>query len=232
MVESAYLAVALIGLLHGFEPGHGWPIATMYSTRLPRPLLRGLVSSWVISVFHMISSIAIIVPFVFLKLYLNYTLPYVNYIAGIALIIISLKLLTEKTGGEAKDQHGHIHEDFQGVHEHEHAHEDKLKHSHKHKHAKRIFLTLSSIAIFALILGFAHEEEFVLLSLAVAGIDPLLLMITYSFAVMASLIGVTLIAIQAYKAFEARIKKYEHLVPKVSGLVLLVMGMSFILGLR
>ncbi len=232
MVEAAYVAVALVGLLHGLEPGHGWPIAMLYAVRSTKPILRGFLSSWVISMFHLLSSLAVIVPFVLLKTYVGFTLPYVNYIAGFALILISVKLFLEKPEGQLADQHDHIHDDFVGTHEHEHQHFDGVKHSHKHRHTRKTFITLSGIAVFAFVLGFAHEEEFVLLSLAVGGIDPLFLMLTYASAVMVSLIAVTLAAIRLYKVFEQKLEKYEHLVPKVSGLVLLIMGISFILGLR
>ncbi|MCL4435173.1 MAG: nickel/cobalt transporter [Thaumarchaeota archaeon] len=230
MVDSAYIAVALVGLLHGLEPGHGWPIATIYATRSSHPLFRGFISSWVISMAHLISSVAVVVPFVLLKTYAGFTLPYVNIIAGFAMILLSFKMLLEKKGEEA--QHYHLHEDFEGEHEHEHVHPDGSKHSHKHKHAEKVALTLSSIAVFALILGFAHDEEFMLLSLAVAGVDPLLLMITYSLAVMTGLIGVSMVAIRIYKVFEPKFKRYEHLLPKISGLILLVLGITLLLGLR
>ena len=42
MVEVAFLAVTLIGLLHGIEPGHGWPVAMLYATRSSRPYLKRL----------------------------------------------------------------------------------------------------------------------------------------------------------------------------------------------
>lgn len=231
MVEAAYVAIALVGLLHGLEPSHGWPMAMLYATRSTKPILKGFLSSWIISLFHLISSLAVIVPFILLNTYAGFTLPYVNYIAGFALILISVKLFLEKPEDELTHQHDHIHDDFVGQHGHEHQHPDGSKHTHKHRHTKA-FVTLSGIAVFALILGFAHEEEFVLLSLAVGGVNPLLLMLSYAVAVMVSLIGVTLTATKIYKAFEPKFKRYGHLVPKISGLVLLIMGIGFLIGLR
>jgi len=32
-MSSIYFGVILIGLLHGLEPGHGWPVAALYSLR-------------------------------------------------------------------------------------------------------------------------------------------------------------------------------------------------------
>lgn len=232
MVEAAFLAVAFIGLLHGLEPGHGWPIAMFYATRSSRPLLRGLVSSWIISGFHLISSVAVVAVYVILKSYVGFSLPYVNYIAGGALLILAGRLLLEKPKDELKDQHGHAHDHFEGKHEHEHEHPGNKRHTHRHKHARKIYLTLWSIAIFAFILGFAHEEEFALLALAVGGVDPLLLMLTYASAVMVGLIGITLTAVRIYEKLEFRLGKYERLIPKVSGVILSLMAISFFLGLR
>jgi len=231
MVDSAYIAVAFIGVLHGLEPGHGWPIATLYAARSSRPLLRGLLSSTVISAAHFISSIAVIIPFVLLKTYAGFTLPYMNVIAGGALILLSFKMLLEKPNA-SDDQHDHLHEDFEGKHEHQHIHPDGSTHTHKHKHLRKAALTLSSIATFAMILGFAHDEEFILLSLAVGGIDPMLLMISYALSVTAGLISISLITIRIFKAFEPKFKRYEHLLPKISGLILLILGITFLLGLR
>src|SRR3972149_7177743 len=89
MDDSAYIAVALVGLLHGLEPGHGWPIATLYAAKSSHPLFRGFISSWVISMAHLISALAVVVPFVLLKTYADFTLPYMNIIAGCALILLS-----------------------------------------------------------------------------------------------------------------------------------------------
>lgn len=232
MLEGVFLAVTLVGLLHGFEPGHGWPIAMLYAMRSSHPLLRGLVSSLIISVFHLVSSVAVVVAYVILKAYLGFSLPFVNYIAGGALLILAAKFFLEKPKDELEDQHCHIHENFEREHEHEHEHSGGMRHIHRHSHAKRVFLTLWSIASVAFVLGFSHEEEFALLGLAVGGVDPLLLMLTYASAVMVGLVGITLTAVRIYGKLEAKLKKYEYLIPKVSGIILLVMATSFLTGLR
>jgi len=233
MVEPAYFAVALIGMLHGLEPGHGWPVAMLYASTRPHPLTRALVSSSIISIAHLVSSIAVVAAYVILSTFLEFSIPYINIIAGIALTILAIRFFVEKPKGELKENHGHLHDDFEGgKHVHEHSHRDIGVHTHKHKHAKKLFLSLIGIAVFALILGFAHEEEFALLALAVAGIDPLTLMLTYATAVMIALIGVTLMAVKAYLKMEEKVKKYEGLIPKISGMILLVTAMTFFLNLR
>ncbi|MCP8307354.1 MAG: nickel/cobalt transporter [archaeon] len=233
MVELVYFTVLLIGILHGLEPGHGWPIAMLYASTRPHPLTRAFVSSSIISIAHLVSSIAVVAAYVILRAFLEFSVPYINIIAGIALTILAIRFFIEKPKGELEENHGHLHDDFEGgKHIHEHSHHDIGIHTHKHKHAKKLFLSLTGIAVFALILGFAHEEEFALLALAVAGIDPLTLMLTYAAAVMMALISVTLMAVKVYSKIEEKVKKYEGLIPKISGMILLVTAVSFFLNLR
>jgi hypothetical protein len=92
------------------------------------------------------------------------------------------------------DQHGHFHDNAQDVeHEHEHKHPKIGFHTHMHCHTKRAVLSLRKIASCAFFLGFAHEEEFALLALAVGGVSPLLLMSAYGLSVTASLIAITVL---------------------------------------
>lgn len=229
MVEAAYLAVAAVGLLHGLEPGHGWPVAMLYAARHPKPLLRAFAGSTMISLFHLISSLAVVAAYVVLKTFIDFSASYISYIAGAALFVLGVRFLLEESGEE---QHDHIHENFAGWHTHEHQHPDGTIHSHPHYHGKRVSLTLTGLAVFAFMLGFAHEEEFALLALAVAGVDPLRLMLAYALAVAAGLIGITLAAVKIYKGMEQVLKKHGHVLPKLSGVILILTAMSFFLGLR
>jgi nickel/cobalt transporter (NicO) family protein len=91
--------------------------------------------------------------------------------------------------------------------------------------------TLAAIAGFALVLGFAHEEEFVILTLAVGGINPLLLMIAYATAVAAGLIGVTVLAVKLYSYIQYKVIQYTKYLPKISALILAAMAVGFAVGL-
>jgi cytochrome c biogenesis protein CcdA len=180
-----------------------------------------------------VSSIAVVAAYTILNAFLGFSLPYINIIAGIALIILAVRFFIEKPKDEFGENHGHLHDDFEGgEHIHEHSHHDIGIHTHKHKHARKLFLSLTGVAVFAFVLGFAHEEEFVLLAFAVAGIDPLPLMLTYAAAVMMALIGITLMTVKVYSKMEEKMKKYENLIPKISGMILLVTAVSFFLNLR
>jgi len=57
-------------------------------------------------------------------------------------------------------------------------------------------------------------------------------MLTYAFAVMAALIGISVVSVIAYSQVQSRLKKYEYLIPKVTGLILLLTAATFFLGLR
>jgi ABC-type nickel/cobalt efflux system permease component RcnA len=232
MVEPIYIAVSLIGLLHGVEPSHGWLVALLYALRTSKPIVKGFIASCIISFFHLISSLSVVIAYLLLSSLLPFSIPYVNYIAAIALLILAVRSWFEKPKG-LEEQHGHIHEDFdEGEHIHEHRHPKIGKHTHKHRHSKKVLLTLKGITIFALILGFAHEEEFALLALAVGGVNPLIMMLAYAFAVTLGIIGITLISVKIFYKIQYKFKKYEQLLPKISALILIALSFSFFLGLR
>ncbi len=168
-----------------------------------------------------------------LKAAIDFSLPYLNYVAGAALLILGIKYLLERPGDNSKKAHGHLHGDFEGgVHGHEHEHPGGIRHTHPHRCGNRVLTGLWGIAVSAFFLGFAHEEEFALLALAVGGVDPLALMLIYSLAVTAGLVGVTMAAVMVYGRVEERLKRYESLIPKLSGVILLIMAASFLIGLR
>ena len=82
-----------------------------------------------------------------------------------------------------------------------------------------------------MVLGFAHEEEFVILSLAVGGVNPVLLMLAYAVSVAASLIGITVLSVKIYARIQYRIIPYLKYLPKISALLLASMALGFGMGL-
>jgi nickel/cobalt transporter (NicO) family protein len=197
-------------LLHGINPSHGWTVAVLYSIRNKRPLLSSLTSSSILAGAHFLSSIVVLAAFLFVTMFIQIPQTYLNYAVAAALGILAYLFWKEKTEDLIETQHGHQHHDFteQLEHEHEHWHSSTGSHTHIHLHQKRSLPTLASIAGFALVLGFAHEEEFVILTLAVGGINPLLLMIAYATAVAAGLIGVTVIAVKIYSYIQHKVILY------------------------
>ncbi|HEX9317964.1 MAG TPA: nickel/cobalt transporter [Nitrososphaeraceae archaeon] len=232
---SLFLGVIVFGLLHGINPSHGWIVAVLYSIRKKRPVVSSIISSAVIAGGHFLSSVAVVVAFIFVTSFVKIPIPhsYLNYIVAIALGILAYIFWKEKSEDLIKTQHGHLHDNLSEIveHEHEHWHRESGNHSHIHLHQKKVIASLTAIAVFGIVLGFAHEEEFVILSLAVGGVNPVLLMLAYAFSVAASLIGITMLSVKIYKRIQYRVIPYLKYLPQISALVLAGMALEFALGL-
>jgi nickel/cobalt exporter len=229
-VEASIIGVVVIGLLHGLEPGHGWPLALLYSAKTTRPTFYAFISSAIISFAHFISSIVVVIIYIVASAFFDFSSPILTYVAAIVLVILAIRLFTEKVVPELEDQHGHFHDNASDLnHEHQHEHPELGFHTHIHLHPKRMNLNLWKLASCAFVLGFAHEEEFALLALAVGGVNPVLMMVSYGLAVAAGLIGVTILGVKMYERVKARISRYEKYIPKVSGVILLVMAAALII---
>ena len=146
----------------------------------------------------------------------------------------------EKEGGRVEEENHEWHQDkiigeIEIEHEHLHWHKNIGYHSHIHIHQKRKAVKLPSlkkITSFAFILGFAHEEEFVILALAASGsIDPLMLMIAYATSVSAALIGVTVISMKVYQHFQYKVIYYSKYLPKITAILIALMAVGFVIGL-
>jgi ABC-type nickel/cobalt efflux system permease component RcnA len=228
-----FLGVITFGLLHGINPSHGWTVAVLYSIRNKRPLLSSLTSSSILAGAHFLSSIAVVAAFIFVTMFIQIPQTYLNYAVAAALAILAYLFWKEKTEDLIETQHGHLHHDCteQLEHEHPHWHNGEGNHIHLHLHQKRSLPTLTAIAAFALVLGFAHEEEFVILTLAVGGINPLFLMVAYATAVAVGLIGVTVLAVKVYSHIQHKVIQYTKYLPKISALILVIMAVGFAVGL-
>lgn len=224
MFNAAYIGVVAIGLMHGLEPGHGWPIAMLYSVRKRIPLLSGLASSAIIALAHFVSSIAVLVAYLLLRSWLDFEASWLKYLAAALLLFLAFRTFREKIDGLEK-QHGHTHENALEIeHEHEHTHPGQVTHVHWHKHTREVALTLWGLASFAFVLGFAHEEEFALLALVAGGVNATILMILYGLSVAFALIGITLLSIKIYGYLKPRFVRCEKYIPKISTVVLAAMA--------
>jgi len=235
---SLFLGVFVFGLLHGINPSHGWIVAVLYSIRKKRQIISSLISSGIIAGAHFLSSIVVVMAFIFVTSLVKIGIPqsYLNYGVAIALGMLAYMFWKEKSEDLTKTQHGHLHDNIaistQNIeHEHEHWHKESGMHSHLHLHEKKAVTSLTAIAVFGLMLGFAHEEEFVILSLAVGGVNPILLMLAYAFSVAAALIGITVLSVKLFGRIQHRILPYLKYLPKISALVLAGMALLFALGL-
>jgi ABC-type nickel/cobalt efflux system permease component RcnA len=224
--NPAYIGVLMIGLLHGFEPGHGWPMAVLYSMRKRNVVASATLSSSIIGIGHLASSIAVVVAYVLLQKWLDFEAPWIKYVAAALLLFLAFKLFREKVD-DLERQHGHSHPGNPEVeHEHEHEHPRQGWHTHKHKHKAAVVLSILGLASFAFILGFAHEEEIALLALVASGLNAWVLMVAYGVSVLLGLMAATIIGVKAYKQFQPKLARYEKYVPKISAGLLVVMAVA------
>jgi nickel/cobalt transporter (NicO) family protein len=94
-----------------------------------------------------------------------------RYGAAIALGILAYIFWKEKHEDLVETQHGHLHDGKDNStleHCHTHWHNGLGDHSHTHSHQERSTPSLKSIIGLAFVLGFVHEEEFVILAVAVS----------------------------------------------------------------
>jgi ABC-type nickel/cobalt efflux system permease component RcnA len=233
------LGVILFGLFHGVNPSHGWPIAALYSMRSKKPYVSGFISSSILASAHFVSSIIVVLAYILLSTLIEIPQIYLRYGAAIGLGILAYIFWKEKAEDYIQTQHGHLHnnsdsemESSSTNHEHMHWHKSAGYHSHEHVHQIREYPSLKSITGFAFILGFAHEEEFVILALAAGGGgNPLTIMIAYASSVALALIGITILSLKIYKHFQDKIIYYSKYLPKVTAILIASMAIGFALGL-
>jgi nickel/cobalt transporter (NicO) family protein len=231
------LGTILFGLFHGVNPSHGWPIATLYSMRSKRPFVTGFISSSILASAHFVSSIIVVLVYVLVSELVEIPQNYLQYGAAFGLVILAIFFWREKSEDYVQTQHGHLHNDdydlkYDTNHEHKHWHKDIGYHSHEHIHQIRKSPSLKSMISLAFILGFAHEEEFVILAIvAGSGGDPLTIMIAYASAVTIALIGVTLLFLKVYQFFQHKVIYYSKYLPRITAILLAFMAVGFVVGL-
>lgn len=64
---AVFGAALLLGLVHGAEPGHGWPIAATYALDSDHRWRDGLVASGLLGLGHLVSSLAVVTVFFLAK---------------------------------------------------------------------------------------------------------------------------------------------------------------------
>ncbi len=229
MFNPAYVGVVMIGLLHGLEPGHGWPVAVLYSMKRRNSMFSAVVSSGTIGMAHLVSSIAVVIAYVLLQTWLDFEAPWIKYIAAGLLVILGYRMFREKVD-ELERQHGHVHENQPDIkHKHEHEHPGRSEHTHAHRHVTGTALSLWGLASFAFILGFAHEEEFALLALVAGGVNAWILMLSYGIAVLLGLVAITLLGVKIYKHLQPKIIRYEKYIPKIGAAVMVIMAIIILI---
>jgi ABC-type nickel/cobalt efflux system permease component RcnA len=220
-------AIAL-GVVHGAEPGHGWPIAATYALDRQRTWFHGFVASFLLGLGHLVSSIAVVVVFFIATDYFGLTqVGWVRYVAGVLLIALGIREYyyghshTHGFGGDADDDHGdgHSHDD----HGHGHSHDDPSTEDVDER-------GLWGIVSAAFVLGFAHEEEFEIIGLCLGSTYCLELMLAYAVAVLVALVALTLVLVAGFERYGDRVEGLAEHFPTVSAVVLVAIGLGFIFG--
>jgi nickel/cobalt transporter (NicO) family protein len=195
-------------------------------------MFSGIQSSAILSGGHLLSAIALVVGYVVATTFVQIPHIYFQYGAAVALGILAYIFWKEKEDDFTQTQHGHLHDNTELLeHEHVHWHKGVGYHSHVHTHQTRKILGLRALAVFAIVLGFAHEEQFVILALAAGGHNPFVLLIAYTAAVSVALIGVTILGIKIFTQFQHRILHYTKYLSKISAVILAGMAIGFAVGL-
>ena len=183
------------------------------------------------------SSIIVVLAYILVSEVIEIPEVYLRYGAAIGLGILAIIFWREKSEDYVKTQHGHLHNNefdlkYEASHEHTHWHNDIGYHSHEHIHQIRKSPSLKSMTGLAFILGFAHEEEFVILAIAAgSGGNPLTIMIAYASSVAIALIGITLLSLKVFKHFQHRIIYYSKYLPKITSILIAFMAIGFAIGL-
>ncbi|MFB6266837.1 MAG: hypothetical protein ABEI31_04190, partial [Halodesulfurarchaeum sp.] len=132
-----FLGAIGLGLVHGAEPGHGWPIAATYALDRENKWFHGFLASSLLGIGHLISSLAVVGVFFLAKTSLDVTAlndpmwvfgypiggP-VGVGAGLLLVLLGIREYRHGHGHGDDHEHGHDHDNH--IHEHGHDHDNHI----------------------------------------------------------------------------------------------------------
>ncbi len=203
-VIGLFLGAIGLGLLHGMEPGHGWPVAAAWASARRGRWGAGVLAAVVIGIGHLISSIAVVLLYFGIKEYFDLGASgWMDWIAGGLLLALAAWQLRAARGGG---------------------------HHHDHGDGSAPTAGLWPLAVFAFTLGFAHEEEFQIIALCTGSAWCLELMLAYAIAVIVALIALTLLLIAGLRQFAHRLEHAERGLTLISAGILALMGVGFLIG--
>ncbi|MFB6127070.1 MAG: hypothetical protein ABEJ79_07245 [Halolamina sp.] len=137
-IETGVLVGAVgLGLVHGVEPGHGWPVAATYALDHRRKWAYGFAASLLLGVGHLVSSVAMVAAYFLTRSAVDTSgLSEPVTVGGVALgspaAILAGALLVALGVRELRGDHGHGHGHGGGHADEDHDHDD---HEHEHEHA-------------------------------------------------------------------------------------------------
>lgn len=224
--SPVYLTAVAIGMLHGVEPGHGWPVAATLALGSRNRWAYGIGAALILAAAHLVSSFAVVAVFALANRALEFeSLDWIHWVAGGLLLLMAV---FQWRGGHSHHR-GHAHSHGHGHEDHAHGHGAVPRDRSEGDRDSRVKSgTLLGLIGFAFALGFVHEEEFAIIALAVGKTSPWLLMATYAGAVSLSLVLLTTLAIATLNRFDAQLRRYHHHLPRVTAVVLAAMGVAYL----
>lgn len=221
---AIYTTALSLGMIHGIEPGHGWPVAAMLALNHRRRWWVGLRAAVILAAAHLLSSVAVVALYATANRFLDIEgLPWLSSLAGALLLLLAVH---QWRAGGRSPRHEHPH-----THEHDReapAHAAGQGRSSGWAMPRRGLLGLAG---FAFVLGFVHEEEFAIIALSAGKASVWAVMGIYAIAVAASLVALTCLAIGTLNRFEHRLRGHQGKLPRISAGILAGMGLAYLLGL-
>ncbi|MCA1572212.1 MAG: hypothetical protein LC798_18265, partial [Chloroflexi bacterium] len=211
---AAYAAAAAMGLLHGIDPGHGWPVAAAYALGRRRTWSTGAAAGAILGVGHLLSSFAVVAGFELLARWVDLRESgWIATLAGFLLIGLgAVQWIRAKR------------------HHHAHAAQREGSGDGSRSVPAASGESLWVLAAFAFLLGFAHEEEIAILALCAGRGSCWAVMATYALTVAGLILGLTLLSIAVLDRFRARIDPWHERLPRMSAAILIVMGVLYAAG--
>jgi nickel/cobalt exporter len=154
-----------LGLIHGVEPGHGWPVAASYALDRANTWVYGFAASFILGVGHLISSVAVVAVFFYAKS--SFDLTQVNQpiaLAGVRLggpvsLVAGMVLIAL---GIREYRHGHAHgisDGHEGHDHHEHGDDDHHEHGDDHHEHENGGLFARVVSVLPFAGGHEHDHS-------------------------------------------------------------------------
>jgi ABC-type nickel/cobalt efflux system permease component RcnA len=201
---AAYTSVAVMGLLHGSDPSHGWPLSAIYTLKTGGGARRAVFLTLVLATGHFVSTIAIVAAAWVLGEALSSYIVYLQLGAGTALLVLGARRVREALAGE---KHGH---------------------GRPEEASGSPAASAASLFKYALILGFAHEEEVALAAIVLLGVNPLILSLLYVASVYGSMVSWTLASVYAARR-RGLSERFHSRLHAMTSIVILLVGAYVIL---
>lgn len=197
--------MAFLGFLHGLEPDHGWPLATLYSLRGPS-MIMGVVVSVFLSAMHLAPALLVFLAYSLIHPLVSDAQPVLRYLGAGVLLLLAVKYWVEKP----KPVRGLVGGGGPG---------------------QVAIMDIRHISLVAFLLGFIHHEPYILIALMISGANPLPMIIIYLLSVMLGMMTATLLSLRiiTIPKIYSWITERADVLPKLGAVILALMALSLFL---